>query len=78
MLDYNDTIEDFGYSDDGLIVDDELLLYSIEANSNGFMEYLKDTNMVRYGKRNFDSKQFLNKWVTNGLKVSNGMKPTRI
>ena len=74
MLEYNDTIEDFGYSDDSLVVDNELLLHCISANSNNFIDYCKDTETVRYGKRKIASDLFLNKWVTNGLLHRNGMK----
>lgn len=78
MLEYNDEIENFGYADDCLIIDNEFLKFCIDGNGNNFYEYDKDNNIMRCGSRKLDSDEHLIKWLTNGLRVKNGMKPKKI
>ena len=47
-------------------IDKEILLYSISANSNGFIELVQDEQLIRMGKSYFEEDDFLIQWLSNG------------
>jgi hypothetical protein len=52
--------------DNNITIDKDILLLSIEANSNNFIEYITEEDLIRIGKRFEDKNEFLMKWLANG------------
>jgi hypothetical protein len=52
--------------DNNITIDKDILLLSIEANSNNFIEYIMEEDLIRIGKRFEDKDTFLNNWRSNG------------
>jgi hypothetical protein len=47
-------------------MDKDILLLSIEANSNKFIEYIMEEDLIRLGKSYQDKNEFLLQWLANG------------
>ena len=51
-------------------IDKEILLYSISANSNGFIEIIEDEDLIKVGKDNyFNTEDWLKHWKDNGRRM---------
>jgi len=59
-------------------IDREILLYSISANSNGFIELVQDEELIRMGKSYFSEDEFLIQWITNGRNMMKKLPVERI
>jgi hypothetical protein len=56
-------------NDNVLSIDKDILLYSISANSNGFISFSHDEDLVRVGKSHYSQEEFLLKWLQNGRRA---------
>jgi hypothetical protein len=52
--------------DNNITMDKDILLLSIEANSNNFIEYIMEEDLIRLGKSYQDKNEFLMQWLANG------------
>ena len=59
-------------------IDREILLYSISANSNGFIELVQDEELIRMGKSYFGEDEFLVQWIKNGRNMMKKLPVERI
>jgi hypothetical protein len=64
--------------DEIIQLDKEILLYSISANSNNFIELIEDENLIRMGRSYFNEDEFLDKWKKNGRKMMKKLPIERI
>ena len=56
--------------DNNIIIDKEILLYSIRANSNGFIQIIEDEDLIKVGKDNyFTTDEYLIHWLANGRRA---------
>ena len=56
--------------DNTINIDKEILLYSIGANSNGFIEIIENEELIRVGKDNyFNTDEYLIHWLGNGRRA---------
>jgi hypothetical protein len=60
------------------ILDKDVLLLSITANSNGFMEYIHEEELVRFGKNYLHKDDFINQWLENGKRMMFNQKIERL
>ena len=64
--------------DNTITIDKDILLHTIPANSNGFIELIQDEELIRVGKKLYSQDEYLLEWVMNGRRSLKKQKINRI
>jgi hypothetical protein len=58
-------------------IDEEILLYALMADSNGFREVVEDENIIRVGRQYFDDLEYIDTWLNNGRRAMKKLQVER-